>query len=60
MKKEVEKEIDKGIKAHLDDSFIDKFIASNPNLYMVYDLMGDYYAEKNDCNKGMEEEKWLP
>lgn len=53
MKKEVETEIKKGEKGQLAPEFIDKFIASNPNFYMVYDLAGDYYAEKKDCNKAL-------
>lgn len=54
MKKKIEDEIDKGGKAQLDDAFIQKFISSNPNFYMVYDLIGDYYAEKGNCNKAIE------
>ncbi len=38
-------------KKRLDDKLIDQFIASNPHLYHVYELSGDYYCASGEVQR---------
>ena len=33
---------------HIEKSFLEKFIQNNPDFWMVYDKVGDYYFQQKD------------
>ncbi len=54
MKKEVEEAIESEGKKKLDESMIDRFVDSNPNYYMVYSLLGEYFLSIQNCDRAFD------